>query len=322
MMATNAPHRPFTDSDTGPVFIVGCPRSGTTLLQRMLDAHPAVAVAPETFFIRRFWTRRAAYGDLRRDAAFDRLLRDVTAMPAFEEMGLDAEAFTAAAQDAERSYAALFRLLLRQFAKQRAAQVVGEKTPNHVLYLPTLHDFFPEARFIHLVRDPRAVVNSWQSVPWSSGRVWRDAEIWVEYVAAGRAAASLLGEALQVVHFETLVRAPEQTLRGVCAHLALDYDPAMLAFHERTPQTVNVEREPWKANTTQPIDPSAAERWRSALAPRQVAEVEAVAVDEMPHWGYMPEQPGWRRAVMQATLPARRLGWKMERVLDEWRGAA
>ena len=318
----------MTSPSTGPddalptVFIVGCPRSGTTLLQRMLDAHPAVAVAPETFFIRRFWKRRAEYGDLQRDAAFERLLRDITAMPEFGEMGLDADAFTAAAQDAERSYATLFRLLLRQFTDQRTAQVVGEKTPNHVLYLPTLHDFFPDARFIHLVRDPRAVVNSWQSVPWSSGRAWRDAEIWIEYVAAGRAAAPLIGEALQVIHFEELVRVPEQTLRRVCAHLALDYDPAMLAFHERTPQTVNVEREPWKANTTQPIDPSVAEQWRSSLTPRQVAEIEAVAAEEMSRWGYVPEQPTWHRAVTRATLPVRRLGWKLELVFDKWRGTA
>jgi hypothetical protein len=320
-MAADASHR-FTGSETGPFFIVGCPRSGTTLLQRMLDAHPDVAVAPETFFIRRFWKRRTEYGDLQRDAAFERLLRDIMAIPEFEEMELAPDAFAAAARDADRSYAALFRLLLRQFAEQRAAQVVGEKTPNHVLYLPTLHDFFPDARFIHLVRDPRAVVNSWRSVPWSSGRAWRDAEVWVEYVAAGRAAGSLLGEALQVVHFETLVRAPEQTLRRVCAHLALDYDPAMQAFHERTPQTVNVEREPWKANATQPIDPSVAEQWRSALTPQQVTEVEAVAAEEMLHWGYAPEQPMWRRAVTQAALPLRRVGWKLELVFDKWRGAA
>jgi len=95
----------------------------------------------------------------------------------------------------------------------------------------------------------------------------------------------------------------------------------MLAFHERTPQTVNVEREPWKANTTEPIDPSVAERWRTALTPGQVAEVEAVAAEEMLHWGYTPEQPAWRRTLTQATLPARRLGWKLELVLDEWRGA-
>lgn len=318
----------MTSPSSGPddalptVFIVGCPRSGTTLLQRMLDAHPAVAVAPETFFIRRFWTHRATYGDLQRDEHFERLLRDITATPAFDEMGLDADAFMAAAQNGERSYAALFRLLLRRFADQRGATVVGEKTPNHVLYLPTLHDFFPDARFIHLVRDPRAVVNSWRSVPWSSGRVWRDTEIWVEYVAAGRAAAPGLGEALRVVLFEELVRAPERVLRRVCAHLTLDYDPAMVAFHKRTPQTVNVEREPWKANTMQPIDPSVAERWRTALTPGQVVEVEAVAAEEMLHWGYTPEQPTWRRTLTQATLPARRLRWKLELVLDEWRGAA
>lgn len=310
--------QPSRDTATSfqAVFIVGCPRSGTTLMQRMLDAHPDVAVAPETFFIRRFWRRRADYGDLERDAHFERLLRDITAMPEFAEMGLDADAFAVAAREGPRTYAAVFRLLLDRFAAKRGARVVGEKTPNHVLYLPTLHAFFPEARFIHVVRDVRAVVSSWQSVPWSSGRPWRDAEVWVEYVAAGRAAACWLGEALCVVHFEDLVRTPAAVLRRVSRRLGIAYDPAMLAFHEHTPRTVNVEREPWKEGVTQPLDPATAEQWRDRLTPHQVAQVEAVAGAEMAHWGYVPESATWRRELVRVTLPARRIGWKLGQIID------
>lgn len=300
-----------------PVFIVGCPRSGTTLLQRMLDAHPDVAVAPETFFVRRFWQRRADYGDLAHDAAFARLLDDVTALPAFAEMGLDAEAFVRDATQRERTYAAVFRQLLQQFARKQGARVVGEKTPNHVLYLSTLHTFFPEARFIHLVRDARAVANSWRSVPWTSGRRWRDAEVWVEYVAAGRAAESWLDAALASVRFERLVQAPESVLRHLCQMLELAFDPAMLAYHEQAPQGVNVAREPWKAKTTAPIDPAVAGRWRQQLTPGQVAEIEAVAADEMQNWGYVPESAAWRRAAVRLTLPVRRLGWKLELVIKQ-----
>ena len=310
------------DSSLPVVFIVGCPRSGTTLLQRMLSAHPDVAIAPETCFIRRFWAHRADYGDLDQDAPFERLLRDIVAMPEFAEMDLNADAFMAAAWQADRSYAAVFRLLLVQYAEQQEATVVGEKTPNHVLYIPTLHDFFPEARFIHVVRDARAVVNSWRSVPWSSGRRWRDAEIWVEYVAAGRAAAPARPDALRAVHFEDLVRAPEATLRRVCDNLALTYDPTMLSFHEHAPEAINTEREPWKATTTQPIDPTVADRWRTALTPRQVVAIEAVAGDEMRHWGYELEQPAWRRAAVRATLPVRRLGWKAKLLLNRFRTTA
>lgn len=67
-------------------FLVGCPRSGTTLLQRLLDAHPDVAVAPETFFVERFWQRREEYGPLADDRCFERLLHDISAVPEFAEM--------------------------------------------------------------------------------------------------------------------------------------------------------------------------------------------------------------------------------------------
>lgn len=318
----DAPKEDEVQPANAPVFIVGCPRSGTTLLQRMLDAHPDVAIAPETFFVRRFWQRRADYGDLARDETFARLLDDVTAMPAFAEMDLDAEAFVQTAMQGERTCAAVFRQLLQQFARKRGVRVVGEKTPNHVLYLPTLYEFFPEARFIHVVRDARAVVNSWRSVPWASGRRWRDAEVWVEYVAAGRAAESWLGASLYAVRFERLVQAPESVLRRLCQMLELAFDPAMLAFHEQAPQVVNVEREPWKTNVTKPIDSSVAGRWRQQLRPGEVAEVEAVAADEMRNWGYAPESAAWQRAVIRATLPMRRLMWKLTLVSKQRSGAA
>lgn len=158
------------------VFLVGCPRSGTTLLQRMLDTHPEVAVAPETHFMRLFWRRRALYDPLERPDHFERLLRDIAARPEFIEMGLDPAHFQRVAWEGPRTYDALLRLLLEQFASSRSVRVVGEKTPDHLVHMLPLKEFFPSARFVHIVRDPRAVVNSHRGVPWSKGSLWKDAE--------------------------------------------------------------------------------------------------------------------------------------------------
>lgn len=307
-------------ADVSLFFIVGCPRSGTTLLRRMLDAHPDVAVAPETFFMRHFWEQRDAYGDLSHDAVLDQLVDDLTATPAFEELGLEEDAFRAAVHRAPRRWKTVFRVLLQQFAERRDARFVGEKTPNHVLSIPTLHRWFPEARFVHLVRDPRAVSNSWRTVPWSSEYRWRDAEVWVEFVEAGREAEAS-GAPVTSLHFEALVRSPEEELRAVCEGLDLPYDDRMLSFHEQEPATVDVEREPWKERATDPIDPTVADRWRDELSGHVQAQVEAVAGAEMKRWGYAVESPAWHRRV--ATL--RRLGerpvWKLGLVLEELRGA-
>jgi glycosyltransferase involved in cell wall biosynthesis len=286
----------------------------------MLNAHPDVAVAPETFFMRHFWEQQDAYGDLLDDAALDRLIDDLTATAAFEDMGLDEDAFRTAVHRAPHRWDTVFRVLLEQFAERRDAQFVGEKTPNHVLFLPTLCRWYPDARFVHLVRDPRAVSNSWRTVPWSSKYRWRDAEVWVKFVQAGCEAATA-GAPVTSLHFEDLVRAPEAELHRVCEALDLPYDDRMLAFHQQEPAAVDVEREPWKERATDPIDPTVADRWRDELSGHAQAQVEAVAGAEMEHWGYAIECSTWHRRTATLRRLVERPIWKAGLVLEElWGG--
>ncbi len=273
----------------GPVFLVGCPRSGTTLLQRMLDSHSAVAIAPETHFIRRFWLKRDDFGDLVENRNYHDLVDEVIAMPEFAEMELDREAFRSAAMDSPREYPALFRLLLTTFAQARQATVVGEKTPNHLLYMPTLQEFFPEARFIHLVRDPRAVVNSWRHVPWTTGWVAGDAMVWRRYMAAARRRPPTGRDRLLTVHYEELAQSPEQTLDEVCRFIGVAYEEQIRNFHEDAPRGVNLAREPWKTNVTRPVDPSRMEKWREELTSAMISDIEAVTWREMKRLGYRPD---------------------------------
>jgi hypothetical protein len=268
-----------------PVFIVGCPRSGTTLLQRLLDAHPEMAIAPETHFIRRFWLRRDDYGDLREDDRFGRLVDDVLSIPEAAGMHLDAEEFRAAAGRIERSYAALFALLLQCYRLQRGAAIVGEKTPNHLLYMRTLQDFFPRARFIHIIRDPRAVVNSWRNVPWSTGSVRGDAGVWRRYIRTAWKQRPRSGT-LHAVRYESVVSAPEQALRGICRFLRLGFAETMLTFHEQGSSVLDLEREPWKRGAAMAVYERSADDWRDSLPARDIAEVERIAGVEMMWLGY------------------------------------
>lgn len=285
----------------GPVFLVGCPRSGTTLLQRMLDAHPAVAIAPETHFIRRFWLRRSFFGDLNRDDNFARLVGEIVAMPEFAEMGLSGNAFREAVEGVARDYGALFGLLLEMFARSRGARIAGEKTPNHLLYMPTIERFFPEARFIHLVRDPRAVVNSWRDVPWSTGHVVGDAFVWRRYMATARQNPPGDPNRLLVVRYENLIETTGKTLDGVCDFLAIQRRPELANYHEHGADTVNVEREPWKARVIQPLDAQRSERWRHELAHGDVARIEVVCGSDMRELGYT--EACSRPAIWALTLP-------------------
>lgn len=271
-----------------PIFLVGCPRSGTTLLQSMLDHHPRVAVAPETFYVRRFWQRRKFFGDLRDDARLEHLAREIAGLPEFAEMELDGERFLAAAINAPRDHGALFEILLRQFAELRGKPLVAEKTPNHLLYMKTLARFFPAARFVHIVRDPRAVVSSWQSVPWSTGSIRGDAEVWRKYQRAARAQEPALAGRVHRLKYEDLLAAPERELANLCSFLAIPFDAAMTKDQRHDRSTVNILREPWKKDALGPLNAEAAAKWSDALAPAEVRTIEAIAGREMRRLGYRP----------------------------------
>lgn len=308
-----------TATAIAPFFVVGCPRSGTTLLQRMLDAHGELAITPETHFVRRFWLRRLSYGSLHRDASYRRLIDDVVSVPEFADMGLDASSYREQAWAGPRSYAHLFDLLLRQFGSTRGVRRVGEKTPSHARFIGTLTRFFPGAKFVHIVRDPRAVVSSWRNVPWSTGLPGTDAEVWRRHVAAVRVSSSTRGSAIHTLSYERLVEQPEAALRDLCSFLEVSFDPRMLRFHERELGSLDLEREPWKASAAKPLDTAPIDRWRKELSAASVAQIEAVAWFEMKRQGYEPESPIWAaapsRLVLSPVLAAMRLRERVRQVM-------
>ncbi len=293
-----------------PIFLVGCPRSGTTLLQEMLDAHPQVAIAPETFFVRRFWVKKHKFGPLLDDAKFEQLLDAITSMPEFAEAGLDKERYRVAARGRSRRWDQLFRLLLEQFAESRGVKRVGEKTPNHLLYMDKLQEWFPTAKFVHVLRDPRAVALSWRGVPWSNGSLAADAEVWRKYARAALDHGLLNPNALHTVRYEELVANPRAVLGRLCTFLRIDFDEAMLRYHERPASSVNVEREPWKARSRGPVDAAAADRWKRELTSAEVRTIEAIVRGPMIAHGYTPVNG------VGALLPAK-LREGVKRVLRE-----
>jgi hypothetical protein len=298
-----------------PIFLVGCPRSGTTLLQQMLDAHPDVAIAPETFFIRKFWLQREQYGDLEQNRNYHQLLETIVALPEFREMELNPEIYRKSAWQHPRDYPSLFRLLLSQFARKRGVTIVGEKTPNHLLHMATLQEFFPSARFIHIVRDPRAVVRSWQTVPWTTGSLSGDAKVWQRYMITAQKCSASVKSSLFTLRYEQLIMTPEKTLRELCHFIQLKFASEMMAYHQQKSFTVNTKREPWKLNAQKQLNPDLLNRWQSTLNASKVAEIEAVVGSEMKYLGYdLKTQPVRLFTAKVSTIVRNKLRGAVKRI--------
>ena len=299
-------------------FIVGCPRSGTTLMQRLLSTHPESTVLPETFFVRRMMPTDASLEHPLLQKRYERVIQAVLQSEAWDIQNLSAEALRTHLHNQPRTGAGVLQAWMQATAEAHGARAVGEKTPDHALHVDALHATLPEARFVHMVRDPRAVVNSWRSVPWSSGYAWRDADLWRERVQAVRRAPA--SAAVHTVRFEALVQSPERVMRRVGAFLGLAPGHRWQQSASPGQVAVDAEAEPWKQNALAPIDPAVAERWRDTLPPKDQAMVEHIAGREMQRWGYMPDISAAARRAAAWRKPRQHIRWKAGLLLQEWIG--
>lgn len=215
-------------------FIVGCGRSGTTLLRAMLDSHGALAIPPESYFV---VPALRAGGSTRTltPAQVETLLETVLAFPSFAEWRLSPEEVREQVRAARPETAAeLVRTLYRGYAEQQGKQHYGDKTPYHVRHLDLLAGAFPDARFVHLIRDGRDVAASLVKSHFGASRLPEGALQWRRHVEEGRTAGRRLSaERYHEVRYEDLVATPDETLASVTGFLGLEYDSSMLAYHER-----------------------------------------------------------------------------------------
>jgi hypothetical protein len=280
-----------TFTDCSPIFVVGSGRSGTTLLQLMLNAHPNVAVAGELHFFDQILELRKRVPDLATRQRIDQLIRLLPSLAGFryltnfEPVLADARARLIAAD--RPSYELLYRYLLEGFCKQRGARRCGEKTTANLRYLESLTRLFPNGKIIHIVRDPRAAVASRLKVPWASDDVVTNALKWKLEVSCGRAFAEqrdLADGRFFELRYEEVVAEPERTLREVCDFIGEPYDGRMLDYH--TSASAYVASEPWKSGTTKPVYTSSLDSWRSELSEPQIFLIELITGAEMDHYGY------------------------------------
>ena len=270
--------------DTPPFFIVGAPRSGTTMLRLMLNAHPEVCVPGESHFVLEIPESLHQSFDV--DAAWN-ALRDHRR---YREWELDDHAVRAAIDAAPQDWHGFFEAVYTTCAVQNDATRWGDKTPIYARNLQGLHAIFPEAVIIHIVRDGRDVVCSLRSVEWFTDDVIDCADRWRDSVnLAHTQGTSCFGDRYTLIRYEDLVEDPTTVLHELCATLNLPYDSAMLQFHESADQYISADRRQWHARTTEKVNNAAIGRYRNELSHADLALAEAALGPSLTSFGYTPE---------------------------------
>ncbi len=282
--------------DEPPFFIVGCQRSGTTMLRLMLNAHPRLGIPFESHFIPQFSRLIDRYGDLRARDNLARLLDDISNHRFVERGGLiqDHEAVLDAS---EPSYAGLVDAIFSHAVARSGKARWGDKTPQYVTEIDVLRDLFPDCKVIHVVRDGRDVALSLRNVSWGSACLPRVARDWAwKATLAHKMGALLEGDYLEV-RYEDLVLEPQASLRHICSFLGEDYDDSLLDYHQDAREEMPERSMEWHQNSVRSPDADKVFEWQRSMSLGDQLVFQDVAGSTLEVFGYelVDRDARWRR---------------------------
>ena len=307
----------------GIVFVTGASRSGTTVLSRILGKARGAASLNELHFFGSLIPFEQSALPVPREAAeqavamtLARHLRDYWVSSPNAEERKAAQRIVGALAPADATGDRLFAECMEEIRRLSGASVLCEQTPRNIYYAFHLLEAFPEARVVHVMRDPRAVLASQKrryKVRELGGRNVPASEIlrlWLNYhpVTMVRLWLSATGEALSLeghprfslIRYEDLVGTPEATVGALCDTLGLAFEPGMLNVPHWGSSTVQ-----HKASSG--LSSAALGKWREILDDAEIGYCDRKTAAERARFGYPDAETGAgslsERAIFAARLP-------------------
>lgn len=277
-------------------FIVGRGRSGTTLLQTMLDSNPSVAVPIESkliihlkqkYFPIKSWNNSLVeqfLNDLYTDVYFAKYWKlDRTALRNFIQRF----------SHEQLSFPFLCKLIYLSYASpfpKDKVLFIGDKNPDYAIFIPDLHEVFPDAKFIHLVRDPRDNVASFKKTFPKNSNINTLTRGWVicnEEIEKQKASVDLLR-----IRYEDLVSMPEDSLHKVCSFLGIEFESGMIKYSDKLKGTsnkiLNEVMSEVHPNLLKPVSTDQVNKWKEILTDKEVDIIENLAGTMPLTLGYVP----------------------------------
>lgn len=304
-----------------PIFVVGCDRSGTSLLTVMLDQSPTLKMIFEAGFLPRLQEYTSDYGDFSRARHRWYFIRDLQREKATSKTFAFDKFESLTEEDAERAirnvaptdYYGAADALYSAAARKESKSRWGEKMPRYVLQVSWLASKFPDSHIVHIVRDPRDVASSICRAGWK--QTLRDAAAyWKKRVIAGRKQGdSIEDDRYHEIRYEELLKSPAETLQDLAVHLDVRFASEMVKNERSATETLpDAHREAYTelfSRLDRPIDPSRAHAWKREMTQSEIADVEDIAAPVMEAFGY---------EVSGTTVPPLRKGvrWTKEKLIS------
>lgn len=274
---------------TGPIFLVGMPRSGTKLLRTLLNEHTHISISPvETHFLP-LWTRKwSSYGDLNQPGEFVQFYDEVRQWPYFTYLAELQPLISASEWHARcKSFTpdGVFEALLRfdTNAPTGSAVIWGDKSPSYVTQLSLLKELYPKSRVIHIVRDVRDFCLSSRQA-WGKSML-RAAQAWTDGVEKAIRQGREMGDDYYQLRYEDLLADSASSLGKVCEFLGVEYQPSMLSMSIQ-PENLGDTR------GSSQIESGNTEKYKRKMDRSTRERIEAIACKPMRSLGYAVEYSG------------------------------
>jgi hypothetical protein len=268
-----------------PFFIFGCPRSGTSLLSRLLGSHPSLAVPRESHLYNGIYPIVRRFRNTGSPAIRSRLVAEILRTEHIRRWNPAPSLAHTLAAIRHPDFHGIVQGLMSAWAQDQGKQRWGEKTPQHTLCWRPILEGFPELQLIHLVRDGRDVALSYKRAAFGPSHVYPLALRWKQYLLAAEAARAQLGEkAFLQIRYEDLLSDPERELRRICAFLGEEFTSSMLTFYE-DPRCFHAESQNAR-NLRRPVMSHNTGKWRTGMSAREIRIFESLAGELLERYGY------------------------------------
>lgn len=304
-----------------PVFIGGCERSGTTFLASLLGSHPQAVTLPESVF--KLVLLKTTTVEALEVASLNILLKK---HHKFAHLGINETDLQERLKSLElRSAQEIINSVVDLYAEGKGRKNYNfwiDHNPNNLQNCKLLSDAFPNAKFIHLVRDGRAIANSVINLDWGPNTTLHAAQWWLQKLCHGLLSEQWLGsKRIMRVKYEDLVRKPQETLQTISEFIGLDYsqrmttgDSSFVAGYTKNQHSL----------VGRPADLSRVNKWEQQLSPQEIQVFEKYTGQTLELMGYQlnfPEEniklkisdrlrlnlkDGWRKMVVNPIANRKR----------------
>ncbi|MFW6026547.1 MAG: sulfotransferase family protein [Candidatus Woesearchaeota archaeon] len=257
------------------IFIVGLGRSGTSLLQSILNAHTQIAFLPETHFLRKY-VLSGKIKNKKGEAIKNILNNDLN----FKRAQIPPKEIIQnqkVVNDGKR----LFDNLCQLYLNRKGKKIIGDKDPRNLDYLKQLYKLYPNGKFVHIKRDPRDIIVSRIKASWSSSYpfILHPLIINAQYKKAIKLSKQIKNAFLYEIYYEKLINEPEEEVKKLCNFLDVNYENTMLNYTDSSKELVSENEMDWKKETFKPILKKNYNKWKKYFNNKQIYIIQILCKD-------------------------------------------